>query len=283
MDAVVNGTDALSWMNLIGKTAVVFGGANGIGAAVCSLFAASGAKVAIADLDGTQAESRCAELTEAGMHATAWQVDTADEEAVLDVVARIAEWAGSVDIAVLSVYQDHRAPIVTLDRRDWDRVLDVTLSSGYAIARSTIPHMVARGAGSLVFISSIQARLGLPDEPAYAAAKAGLCGLVRQIAVQYGEAGVRANAILPSAVIVDRNRTRWTNPMGGRAAVRSAFPLGRVGYPEDVARAALFLASDASAFVTGVELPVDGGLSVCPATKPIWDAEMDRTGSSGHR
>lgn len=263
---------------LAGKTAVVFGGASGIGLATANVLANAGARVAIVDLDGAMARVAVDGIAMDAHQVAAWSVDSSDEAAVTDAVMEIVDWGGSLDVSVMSVYHDRRAPVVELARSDWDRVLDVTLTSGYSIARACLPHMVQGGGGSLIFISSLQARFGLPDSPAYSAAKAGLCGLVRQIAVQYGRWGIRANAILPSAVLVDRNRVRWENPVGGVIAVRHAFPLGRIGKPVDVAEAALFLASDASSFITGIELPVDGGLSVCPATLPMWDVDQSELG-----
>ena len=254
-----------------GKVTAVFGGANGIGEAVSRLFARMGALVAIVDVDLDKELRLAEELTSQGCMARAWYADTSDDVKIAKVVDEVTDTLGAIDAAVLSVYYDFRSSIVDLARVEWDRILGATLTSGYSVARACLPQMVSRHKGSLVFISSIQSRFGLPREPGYASAKAGLCGLARQLAVEYGPAGVRVNTILPSAVIVDRNRQRWEHDRAGSEGIVQLFPLRRLGQPDDVAQAALFLASDASDYITGVELAVDGGLSICPVTRPVWD------------
>jgi NAD(P)-dependent dehydrogenase (short-subunit alcohol dehydrogenase family) len=248
-----------------GRVAMVFGGGNGVGESTCELLASEGARVLIADISehgAVVAENIRARGGEAIFVAT-----DVTSSAMLDAaVARcIGEW-GAPHTVVHSVYQSLRAPVAELAEADWDATVDVVLKSGFLAARAVVPAIVAAGGGSLTFISSIEATFGHPSEPAYAAAKAGLGGLARQIAVDYGPRHVRANCILPGQVIVERNRARIFGEPGLAERRAECYPLRRLAVPSDIARVVLFLASDDAAFVTGVSLPVDGGVSAQAAT-----------------
>jgi NAD(P)-dependent dehydrogenase (short-subunit alcohol dehydrogenase family) len=230
-------------MGVTTRVSLVLGGGNGIGRACCELFATEGGRVVVADLDLSAAEATARLVRAAGGEATALAVDATGTDAVREVVDETVRRYGGLDTA--------------------------GLTSAFALARAAVPAL-ADGGGSLTFVSSIQASFGYPAMAAYSAAKAGVLGLMRQLAVEYGPAGVRVNAVLPALVLNDRNRASWTADPGLLARQAELFPLRRVGEPEDVARVVRFLSSQDARFVTGVALPVDGGMSAQPAAAAHW-------------
>lgn len=243
--------------------AIVVGGGHGIGRATAQHLAGRGWSVGVVDLDRGAGDRVAAEVAARGGRATVVEADATDAPAMDRVVEQIEDELGPVAGAVLSVFRTTRAPLDQWDGEQWRSVLDVGVSAAFAVARAVVPRMARRGAGSLVFVSSIQARFGFPLEPAYAAGKAGMEGLARQLAVEHGPDGIRVNCVAPALVLVDRNASRWAD----RVILdrhRRRFPLRRVGRPDDVARAIGFLLSSDADFITGVTLPVDGGLAVRP-------------------
>jgi len=238
-----------------GKVAIVTGGANGIGAATVRRLAAEGASVVIADMDEASGRS----LVEAiGARAVFEWCDVSSEADWLRV-AEAARTLGGIEIVVCSAFLVRLQPAGDLEPDDWRRQIDVCLTQIYLAARTTISDLAERG-GAMICVSSVHAHTGFPGHPAYAAAKGGICAMVRQLAVEYGPA-VRVNAVLPGAI-----ETRiWAEvsevdrqPFKDRAALR------RMGSPDEVAGAIAFLASDDASFITGAELIVDGGWTISP-------------------
>jgi NAD(P)-dependent dehydrogenase (short-subunit alcohol dehydrogenase family) len=255
---------------------LVLGGGNGIGRACCTAFGTDGMRVAIGDLDLAAAAKTAEMVKSAGGEAVALEVDATDPDAVASLIDQVDAQFGRLDAAVHTVYRDSPAPITELPAGEWDRTVAVGLRSAYALAHAALPLMQRSGGGSLVYVSSIQAAFGYPGMSAYSAAKAGVLGLVRQLAVEYGPAGTRVNAVVPALVLNDRNRASWTADPEVLSRQAALFPLRRVGEPEDVARVVRFLASDEARFVTGTAIPVDGGLSLVPAGAANWQSAVSQ-------
>jgi 3-oxoacyl-[acyl-carrier protein] reductase len=249
--------------DLRAQVALVTGGARGIGRAVASALARSGAAVAVADLLAT-AEAE-AEIAAAGRRALGLALDVTDAGAVRAAVERTVRTLGRLDILVTAAGVIHRDGLEETSEATWARVLDVVLTGTFHAVQAVVPVMRAQGYGKIVTISSISGIIGgavsrpadNPDVrrgrsgPAYAAAKGGVIALTRWIAKDVGQSGIYVNSVAPGGI--DTEMTR------GFAYTAEALPIPRMGRAEDVAEAVLFLASPASNYVTGQVLRVDGG------------------------
>jgi NAD(P)-dependent dehydrogenase (short-subunit alcohol dehydrogenase family) len=244
---------------LAGKVAIVTGGASGIGRATALLFAAEGAYVALVDRD---ADALAATARQIGDDAVqAFDLDVTDARAVAIATDRVlAQW-GRLDALVTAAgISGSGKPAADTTEEDWDRILAVNAKGTFLWVRAALARMT-RG-GSIVTIASQLARSGGRENAAYVASKGAVISLTRSIALDYAAQGIRANVLLPGATdtpMLARSFSRRADPDAAREASRARHPLGRFATAEEVARAALFLASDESAFVTGVELPVEGG------------------------
>lgn len=242
------------------RVAIVTGGASGIGRATAILFAREGARLVICDLDDAKGNELPRVIHATGSEATYVHADVTKAGDVDAVVARTLAHFGRLDILVNNAGISSGDSILDIDEPTWDRNLDVVLKGPYLFTRAALPSMLARGRGAIVNIASVNGLLGL-GEDAYSAAKAGLINLTRNVAVRYGRHGIRANVICPGSV-----RTPiWAETLAKTPDVferlTAWYPLGRVGEAEDIAHAALFLASDEASWITGAVLPVDGGLT----------------------
>lgn len=251
---------------LSGKIAIISGGATGIGAATARRFVVEGASVAILDLNQTAGRMLARELSAAGGKARFYDCDVSHVDQVADAVELAVRDLGGIDIVFANAGVGTivvGGTVETIDLNHWDLAFGVNARGVYALCRAAIPHMLARGGGSIVMTSSSSALVGAARRPthAYAATKGALVSLTRAMAVTYGPDNIRVNALAPGFV-----RTRLTedviaDPTRMEAALQ-AIPLRRVADPEELAACALFLASDEASFVTGTTLVADGGQTV---------------------
>ena len=248
-------------MNLAGKVAVVTGGASGIGAAISRRFAAAGASVALIDRNLPAAEEIAKEIESSfGVKAATAVADVARGAEVDTAFARIVEALGTVHVLVNNAAIAGGDDPLATDEQTWDAVLATTLRGVFVCTKAALPHMLEQQSGAIVTIASVNGMLGLGEE-AYSAAKAGVINFTQNLAVRYGGQGIRANVICPGTVRTPIWKERLQREPGIFDKLAAWYPLGRVGEPEEVAAAALFLASDEASFITGAVLPVDGGLT----------------------
>ena len=240
-----------------GATAVVTGGAAGIGAASARRLAAEGARVLIADIDDRAGTELAGELREHGHDATFVHCDVSRAADWSELGQRVRALTGRLDVLHSNAYMEVPGAVHELAEEDWDRQLAVTLKGAY-LGVGSFAGMLAEVRGTVVITSSVHALMGLRGRPAYAAAKGGLNSLTRQLAAEYGP-HVRVNAVVPGPIL-----TRAWDEIGeaDRQRAAAATALQRLGTPEEVAAAVAFLASQDSSFITGVNLVVDGGWSI---------------------
>ncbi|GBD15983.1 3-oxoacyl-[acyl-carrier-protein] reductase FabG [bacterium HR26] len=246
-------------MRLAGKVALVTGSGSGIGRAIAERFAREGARVIVNDLHRDRAEETVQRIAEAGGEALAIQADVTQSAAVQAMVEQGMAAFGRIDILVNNAGASQGDDILTFDEATWDWNLAVVLKSVYLCSRAVLPQMIERRSGAIVNISSVNGIVGLGEE-AYSAAKAGMNVLTKNMAVKYGRFGIRVNAICPGTVRTPIWGPRLEKDPHIFEKLAKWYPLGRVGEPEDIANAALFLASDEAAWITGALLVVDGGL-----------------------
>ncbi len=244
---------------LAGKIAVVTGSGGGIGRSVAQLFAAEGAHVYIADIDGAAAEATALAISAQGQTATAVACDVTRGQDVTALVRTLETRHGKADIVVNNAGINVRAEFRHLTDEEWSRLRDVNLDGVVRIARDTFPLLKASGHGSLINIASIMGHRGLRQLAAYSATKGAVAALTRALSVEYAVFGIRVNTISPGFIETAMTRRILKTPPIRKALLEQT-PLRRFGTGEDIARAALFFAGEDSTFVTGSELLVDGGM-----------------------
>lgn len=248
--------------SLKGKSALITGAASGIGRAIALTFAGEGASVAIADRDTTKGKSVAREIEQLGRPSVFVACDVTRADDCRKAVQQTAEAFGKLDLLVNNAGIIARRSVVELDEKDWDRVMDVNVKSVYLMSKFAIPIMRAGGGGSIINTSSGWGLVGGPDAAVYCASKGAVVLLTKAMAIDFGSDGIRVNCLCPGDTDTDMLREEARQLGEAEADVLAASasrPLGRVGTPEDIARAALFLATDDSAYVSGTTLVVDGG------------------------
>jgi len=239
---------------LDGNVALVTGGASGIGAAIASAFALKGARIAVADLDesGAVAAARSVATESRG-----YRCDVSDPVSVRRTVDAVVDAFGQIDILVNSAGIVMLAPAEELPLQAWDSTINVNLKGTFLMCQSVGTRMLAAGGGTIINMASQAATVALDQHVAYCASKFGVVGLSKVLAAEWGGRGVRVNTISPTVVLTELGHKAWDGPRG--EALKKLIPSGRFAYPDEIAAAAVFLASDAAEMINGADLLIDGG------------------------
>ena len=246
--------------SVAGQNVIVTGGSRGIGRAIAEGFAARGAHVLICSRTQESVETALKEMQDAGLKADGVACDVSDEQQILTTVQTAISRLGHIDtlVNVAGVNRRKRAETVTAD--DYDFILDTNLRGAFLMSREVGKHMIERKSGAQINIESLNTWMPLKGVLPYAMSKFGMQGMTRGLALEWGRHGVRVNSLAPGFILTDLTRKLWSDPEM-QAWNQANAPLGRLGQPEDMVGTAIFLASKASAFMTGQTLYVDGGFS----------------------
>ena len=241
------------------KVALITGGASGIGRATVQVFAREGAKIVLADMDTTQGEETAHEISKSGGEAIFVKTDVSKSAEVESLVQKTVDTYGQLDCAFNNAGIFGRSALLAdFTEEDWDQLIDINLKGVWLCMKYEIPHMLKRG-GAIVNASSVSGLVGSKSSPLYAASKHGVTGLTRTAALQYADKNIRVNCTCPGAIHTPMLEHIFSHNPANREKYTAAAPLGRLAKPEEVAEAVAWLCSDASGYITGVALPVDGG------------------------
>ena len=249
-------------MKLKNQVAVITGGASGIGAASARLFAAEGAKVALVDLDEVGLGQVAADIEARGGEAMIVAADVSRNDQAEAGVTRIMDRWGRIDVLLTAAGISLGGTVDAIEEAAWDRTFDVNVKGTFLWVHHVIKPMIEARSGAIVTVSSQLAQASLGKNAAYVASKGAIASFTKTIAVDHAIQGIRVNALMPGVIdtpMPARSLQRQADPEAARAFWKHRHPMGRIGQPEEVAKAALFLASDDSSFVTGTLLFVDGG------------------------
>jgi NAD(P)-dependent dehydrogenase (short-subunit alcohol dehydrogenase family) len=251
-------------MELKGKVAIVTGAAKGIGKGCATVMAQAGASVAIADLDDAAARALADEISSTGPAAIAVRCDVSNSDDVRALIEGVVAHFGGLDILVNNAGYHISKNIEVTSEEEWDYILRNNLKSVFLCSKYAIPHLRKRK-GCIVNMSSMVGLVGQTNAGAYSASKGGIIAMTKGMALDFAKDGIRVNCICPGWVqtpLVEDWFGQQPDPDAARKYIYGVHPLGRIATPEEVGRAALFLASESAAFVTGVALPVDGALTL---------------------
>jgi 3-oxoacyl-[acyl-carrier protein] reductase len=244
-------------MQLLGKVALVTGGAQGIGRAVAGVLARNGADVAISDINVETARATTSEIEKMGRRSVAIEANVARFEDGERMVRETVEALGRIDILINNAGITRDKLLFRMTEEDWDAVLDVNLKGAFNCTRAAVRYMAKQKSGKIVNIASVVGMMGNSGQANYAASKAGLIGFTKTVAREFGSRGITANAVAPG--YIDTPMTEVL-PENIKEALKKLIPLSRLGTPEDVANAVLYLVTGASDYVTGQVIQVNGGL-----------------------
>jgi NAD(P)-dependent dehydrogenase (short-subunit alcohol dehydrogenase family) len=250
---------------LDGKVCLITGAGSGIGQASARLFAREGAQVVVADIDLAAAERTVAEIHRSEGDAVAEHVDVTDESETVSLAERVVERLGRIDVLFNNAGIAGVGDVVETEPELFDRVMRVNVRGVYLMSRAVVPHMIERKAGSIINMSSCIAEIGLARRVSYAASKGAVLSMTKSMQVDLAQHGIRVNALLPGTILtpfVERYlKESYADPEEGMASIRKRQLSDELGRPEDVAYAALYLASDESRFVMAAGLIIDGGVT----------------------
>jgi 2-(S)-hydroxypropyl-CoM dehydrogenase len=250
--------------SLNGKCAIVTGGASGIGFATATAFAREGARVAIIDIDPERIKGAVDELRRGGADAKGLVASVADEAAVSSAVEDVEQNFGSPDVLMNNAGAAHIGRLDQTQSGDWNRVMATNVGGTFLVSRAVVPGMLKRQSGAIINVGSVAGLAGIPSMAAYCAAKGAVVSLTRQMAADYSAHGIRVNCICPGTVadtLMGQSLLGTDATPEIKARRLAKYPIGRFGKPNEIAAAAVFLASDAASFVTGAAFAVDGGMT----------------------
>ena len=245
---------------LANKTILITGGSQGIGKAMTQLFATHGATLFIGDIAMDQAKAVAKEIVGQGGKCTALSLNVTSAQDWTDVVGKVVAETGTIDVLVNNAGTNIRKPLLEMSLTEWEHVINVNVNGVFLGMSAVIPRMIANRTGNIVNMSSVAGLLGHLKAAAYSASKGAVRSLTKAAAVQYGTHGIRINSIHPGMIYSPMTAATLDNKEQ-LEQLEKTIPLGRVGLTDDVAQAALFLASDASSYMTGSEVVIDGGQS----------------------
>jgi len=244
-------------MRLKNQVVIVTGGARGIGKAIALTFVREGAKVVLVDVDKERLETLKNEIIKTGGEAVAISCDISKSSKVKEMVNQVQEIFGRIDVLVNNAGIIRRGTIETVTEEDWDRVMEVNLKGTFNCSKAVVEVMKQQGYGKIVNVSSIAGKMGdITSAPGYGSSKAGMDALAKTLAMQLARYGINVNTVSPHAIETEMS-AQWSEER--RKEIIASIPLGRLGKPEDVANAVLFLASEEASFITGEILDVNGG------------------------
>lgn len=244
-------------MRLKDKVAIITGGANGIGLAACKKFVAEGAKVIMADFDEQSGNIQVNSLRELGHEITFLKVDVTDRVSVDSLVANVVKTYGTIDILINNAGITRDAMLLKMKPSDFQQVLDVNINGVFNCTQAVVPHFIEKSSGKIINTSSVTGVYGNVGQTNYAASKAAVIGMTKSWAKEFGRKGIQVNAVAPGFISTSMVE-KIPQPMLEKMA--SAVSLQRIGQPEDVANAYLFLASNEADYITGHVLHIDGGI-----------------------
>ena len=250
-------------MRLAGKVILITGSGSGIGKSTALLFAKEGAKVIVNDLDTSKGEDTVREISKASGEAIFIQADVTDTDAVRNMIDRIIAQFGKIDVLFNNAGISGIGAIHEIEPEQWDRIMSINIKGVYLPSKFVVPHMMEQRSGSIINMSSCVAEIGLARRASYAATKGAVLALTKSMQVDYASYGIRVNALLPGTILTpfveNYLKTSYDDPEAAITSIKTRQLSGDLGRPEDVAQAALFLASDESKFMMGSPLYIDGG------------------------
>jgi NAD(P)-dependent dehydrogenase (short-subunit alcohol dehydrogenase family) len=249
-------------MKLANRVAVITGAGSGIGQAMARRFASEGARILAADLNGGSAQETAHMIQGEGGTCEAFTVDVIQPDQVRKMIEQAIASFDQIDILCNNAGIGSTTGVVDCEPEEWDRVMTVNAKSVYLGCKYALPHMLQRGKGVIINTASVAGMIGIPKRASYCASKGAVIALTRQIAIEYVGQGIRVNCLCPGTVDspwVERLLQQTDDREAARKALEARQPMGRLGTPEEVAGAALYLASDDAAFITGTGLVMDGG------------------------
>jgi len=243
---------------LSGKVAIVTGGASGIGAAISRAFIANGAKVAVLDISADIAKAKAGEL---GENAKPFVCDVSSQQSVNDAIAAVKDQFGAIDIAVNSAGVVYLAPADEISVNDWDKTIAINLKGSFLVTQAVGRAMIAAGrGGKIINLASQAGTVAIEEHVAYCASKFGVIGMSKTFAAEWGKHGICVNTLSPTIVLTELGKKAWAGEKG--EAAKKRIPAGRFAYPEEIAAAAVFLASAGADMITGADLLIDGGYTI---------------------